>query len=331
MKARHHTMIVLLVAAGLAGCSFPSAPPTEVAALPEATLAPTPEQVLEPTATEAPPPTEPGPSPTAGEAGCTDLAAFVADVTHPDDAPVDPAAAFTKVWRLRNAGTCTWTSGYALVLSHGDALGAASAVPLPGVVPPGATADLSVAMTAPAAPGTYQGFWMLRNPSGLLFGVGASGSTAFWVRIVVPGPATATATPGIFLPPLTLIPMPMIPLVGAQADFANIHTCTGLRYATFRVENSGLTTLQSVRFLIEDVTAGSVLYGPAFSNAPFLGTAAACPAGAGALAAGVEAWVAASIGATVPSGHQGRATLRLCTEDSLGGTCIDRVVEFVYP
>ena len=251
-------------------------------------------------------------------------------MTYPDDAPVDPGAAFTKVWRLRNAGTCTWTSGYALVLSHGDGMGAATAVPLPGVVPPGATVDLSVAMTAPATPGTYQGFWMLRNQSGLLFGVGASGSTAFWVRIVVPGPATATATPGIFLP-ITLIPIPAIPFVAAQASFANVHTCGGARYATFRVENTGLTSLESVRQQIEDLTAGSTLYGPAFSNSPFLGSPTACPAGAGALAAGVTGYVAASIGSTVPSGHQGRATLRLCTQDGLAGTCIDRVVEFTYP
>ena len=43
---------------------------------------------------------------------CTDRAQFVADVTVPDGTRYDPGATFTKTWRLRNIGTCTWTTSW---------------------------------------------------------------------------------------------------------------------------------------------------------------------------------------------------------------------------
>ena len=55
------------------------------------------------------------PSSASAAQTCSDWAQFVADVTVPDGARYDPNAAFTKTWRLRNIGTCTWTT----VLHHG--------------------------------------------------------------------------------------------------------------------------------------------------------------------------------------------------------------------
>ncbi|HEX9798317.1 MAG TPA: NBR1-Ig-like domain-containing protein [Anaerolineales bacterium] len=165
-----------------------------------ATEAPT--ATLEPTATES------GPTPTAGTLGCTDRATFVSDVSVPDGSNFDPGDNFTKTWRLRNDGTCTWTSSYALVFDHGDAMGAPAAIPLAGAVPPGNNVDLSVNLTAPAAPGGYQGFFLLRNNSNVLFGIGPSATTAFWVKIdVVPPSPTPTATTFFVFPIITLIPL----------------------------------------------------------------------------------------------------------------------------
>ncbi|MEW6568512.1 MAG: NBR1-Ig-like domain-containing protein, partial [Chloroflexota bacterium] len=111
---------------------------------------------------------------------------FVSDVNYPDGTDVAPGAAFTKTWRLRNNGTCTWTSSYALVFDHGTAMGAPASVSLtPGTVAPGQTVEVSVNLTAPAAPGTYQAFFMLRNASGVLFGIGDAGTAAFWVKVDV--------------------------------------------------------------------------------------------------------------------------------------------------
>ena len=52
---------------------------------------------------------------TAGVVALCDAAAFVRDVTIPDGTIVEPGRDFTKTWRLKNVGTCSWTTAYALV------------------------------------------------------------------------------------------------------------------------------------------------------------------------------------------------------------------------
>jgi hypothetical protein len=150
------------------------------------------------------------PTPTAGTAGCTDLAGFVSDVTIPDDSPIDAGDGFVKTWRLRNNGTCTWTSSYSLVFDHGDQMGGPDAQSLPGAVAPGNTVDLSVNLTAPNSPGTYQGYWLLRNNTNVLFGL--AGNQPFFVKIKVPGPptATATATSVVFNPGIIISIVPLL-------------------------------------------------------------------------------------------------------------------------
>lgn len=108
------------------------------------------------------------------------LAEFVLDVNYPDGTEVIGGTAFTKTWRLMNAGTCTWTSAYSLVFYDGAQMNGPLTQPLPGTVSPGQTADISVKLTAPASPNTYTGYWKLRDSNGEVFGL-ASG--AFWVEI----------------------------------------------------------------------------------------------------------------------------------------------------
>ena len=141
-------------------------------------------------------------APVTSGAGC-DRASYVSDVTYADGTVVPAGTAFTKTWRLMNAGTCTWGAGYKLVFVSGDGLGG-SATALSVIVAPGATIDASVLMTAPTTTGTYTGYWMLQNASGVRFGVGAAATGTFYVNIVVgagtPGTGTPTvkATPSIF-------------------------------------------------------------------------------------------------------------------------------------
>jgi len=124
--------------------------------------------------------------------GMCDAAQFVADVTVPDGTVYAAGTAFTKTWRLRNTGTCTWTTSYKLVFYTGSQMGAPASVNLPYSVAPGQTIDLSVGMTAPATAGTYQGDWMLQNASAVNFGIGAYANKSFWVKIVVPGTSSST-------------------------------------------------------------------------------------------------------------------------------------------
>lgn len=113
-----------------------------------------------------------------------DLAQFVRDVTVPDGSVFSPAATFTKTWRLRNVGTCTW-SGYSLVFDSGDSMAGTSPTPI-GTVGPGQEVDLSVNFTAPTASGSYRGYWRIRNTSGVLIPVlGGTQGRSFFVDIKV--------------------------------------------------------------------------------------------------------------------------------------------------
>jgi hypothetical protein len=115
-------------------------------------------------------------------------AAFIKDITIPDGSIITPGGAFTKTWRIKNVGTCSWTPSYALVFISGDGMNAPAYVSLPGSVSPGSTIDLTVNLVAPSQKGHYRGNWKLRNASGALFGIGALADTAFWVDINVLGP-----------------------------------------------------------------------------------------------------------------------------------------------
>jgi hypothetical protein len=136
-------------------------------------------------------PTVAASTPTPGTAGCIDSAAFVQDVTIPDNTLFSGGQEFEKIWRLRNSGTCTWTTSYSLIFSSGDAMSGPAATAFSGSVAPGQTIDLRLSLRAPARNGTYRGNWLLRNPSGTAFGLGPNANQPFWVQIVV-GP---TATP----------------------------------------------------------------------------------------------------------------------------------------
>jgi hypothetical protein len=163
---------------------WPSATPYPTFVPPSATYVPLPP----------PPPTYP-PTPVT----LCNQALFIKDVTIPDWTQMSPGQTFTKVWRLKNTGACTWTSAYSLVYVGGAELGKKS-TPLLVTVAPGQEMDLAVDLVAPATAGSYQSYWMLRSPQGANFGIGAGAATAFWVaiKVVQPQPQWQTYTNSTF-------------------------------------------------------------------------------------------------------------------------------------
>lgn len=107
-------------------------------------------------------------------------ARFVADLSIPDDAPIAATTNFVKAWRVENTGDASWIQGYHLVFFAGDSLGEILGYPLPPTLP-GQTADLTVFLTAPEAPGTYTTYWRLQDAQGDWFG------DVLFARISVPG------------------------------------------------------------------------------------------------------------------------------------------------
>jgi hypothetical protein len=129
------------------------------------------------------------------ERGCNDRAAFVADVTIPDNTVIPAGTKFVKTWRLRNVGTCTWTKLYTLVI-YGKSSGTeADWAPLPEIVPPGETIDISIEIPAPQFAGISRWEGVLRNELRDSFGLGSDPYTdmfgrPFWVQIIVaPAPS----------------------------------------------------------------------------------------------------------------------------------------------
>lgn len=194
------------VCLGLAGCNMPRAEPTgdplataaaetvavrltEAVVETEPPLAETPTSIQAALASETATPI-PSATPVATEE-CEHKASFVSDVTIPDDTNIPAGDEFTKTWRIRNTGTCTWNPEYDLVFDSGNIMAGPTNVSLPAVVLPSDTVDLSVTLQAPNSPGTYKGNWKLRTPEGLIFGIGSNADKAFFVQIIV-GP---TPTP----------------------------------------------------------------------------------------------------------------------------------------
>jgi len=182
-----------------------------------------------PTVTGTPPTATPSKTPapvtqTVAPSSC-DKVQFVADVNFPDGSVLQPGAQFTKTWRLKNVGSCVWSTSYELVFFSGEKLGAASSAKFPKNVAVGETVDVSINMTAPTASGSYRGYWMFKNASGALFGIGAQANKPWWVDIkvtggptVTPGTPSATATQG---GPTVTPSVTPLPQTGTAYDFAS--------------------------------------------------------------------------------------------------------------
>jgi hypothetical protein len=99
---------------------------------------------------------------------CND-AGFVEDVSVPDGTLLAPEKDFKKTWRIKNTGTCQWTTSYAIGFAYGDKLGGTD-TKLPNSVDPGSTVDISVGMSAPKVNGWYGGWWRLKSETGAYFG-----------------------------------------------------------------------------------------------------------------------------------------------------------------
>jgi hypothetical protein len=178
---------------------------TQIAAMPTATatdIPPTPtETQVVPTNTLPPPvgttspvtqapPTKTSPPATAIPIPC-DKVEFIRDITFEDGSVIAPSARFTKIWRVKNTGSCTWNTNYALVFVSGERMKADKQVALSNRVFPGETVDLSVEFTAPSDSGRFRSFWMISNPSGKRFGIGKNGDQSFWVDIRIKQPSKA--------------------------------------------------------------------------------------------------------------------------------------------
>lgn len=147
--------------------------PTAVVIVPTVTQAVAPTAVLPPTATPQP----------------CNKAVFISE-TIPDNSELDINDSFTKSWRVRNTGTCTWNSNYKIVFFSGDQMSGPNSKNFSGTFAPGEVMDISVPLKAPGTTGTYTGYWKLQGDDGVNFA-----QLYVLIKAVGPaGPVTKTVT-----------------------------------------------------------------------------------------------------------------------------------------
>jgi hypothetical protein len=155
-------------------------------------------------------------------------AAYVADVTVPDNTRFEKEAKFTKTWRMRNAGNTDWPADTALVFVSGEKMTEVATVEV-GAVKAGENVDISVEMVAPNADGTYRSTWQIQ--------VGATaiqGGGMYTVIIVGEEQAAAPA-------PVTPI---VAPVSGGSFELGGHIRDMGLPYAD-KMRYAGMTWVKS--------------------------------------------------------------------------------------
>lgn len=113
---------------------------------------------------------------------------YLGDVNYPPDSVVNAGTSFTKTWRVKNTGTCTWDNGdhnVDLWFEGGDQMSNTSPQDIyDGAVNPGDTVEVSVKLFAPATPGTYISYWLPIGDGNLRFGYGDKNQYSLAVKII---------------------------------------------------------------------------------------------------------------------------------------------------
>jgi hypothetical protein len=178
----------------LSGLSLTVAAPMASPTMEQVTDTPLPPPIL-PEITLTTPLVAPLPSPqppqpeVATKSACT-YKAYLDYETIPYGKEMPYNHAFTKVWRVRNAGNCAWEPGFELMcLKYCNDFGAPGSVILNGrVIKPGDQVEVRVDMHAPKDKKllgkTVVSTWMIRG-GGKIFGIQPDGDTALTVAVKI--------------------------------------------------------------------------------------------------------------------------------------------------
>jgi len=89
-----------------------------------------------------------------------DVADFIDDITIPDGTEMAPGTVFTKTWKIKNIGTCTWNANYRIIFYFGEPMSIGQSFPLTTEeIENGEFLNVSINMTAPLAAGEYFSHW----------------------------------------------------------------------------------------------------------------------------------------------------------------------------
>ncbi len=195
-KFLHFTILFALVLSACGGQAAPTVPPTQPPPPPSSTVQePLPATTIVPIASAVPIFTETPNLPTLSPTNlpdCTNKAVFVADVSVPDNTNFAPGISYTKTWRIKNIGTCSWNSDYSILFFSGENSSAPDKSPLSSTAP-GATLDISVDLTSPTKIGSATTNFVLHSPDGTLIPID-SGYLLYVIINVTNGVASSTSS-----------------------------------------------------------------------------------------------------------------------------------------
>ena len=154
-------------------------PPTITLAPPLPTWTATYTPIL-PSATPVPP----SATATSTSAPCN-RAELVQELNVPAGSDIPANGRFTKVWRVKNTGSCTWSTSYALIYAGGDKFAIQEAIAFPGSVVPGQSVDLALDLRAPNVIGQFRSTWALRDAYGEIFDLDSAANKRLVVDISV--------------------------------------------------------------------------------------------------------------------------------------------------
>jgi hypothetical protein len=127
------------------------------------------------------------------------------------------------------------------------------------------------------------------------------------------------------------VPPTPTPAVGFTFSYLNMYHCAPIAHGfEFQVTNTGSLTWESFQLEVTDLTTSQTKI---YADDQFVDITNTCTLASalGALAPGVTG-VAVNLGAAYftynPTGHTISATARLCSENGLGGMCVDKMLSF---
>ncbi len=118
-------------------------------------------------------------------------AQLIADVTIPGFTQLLPDTNISKIWRIKNVGSCTWLTDFDLVYVSGNSMGANNSVSLSTNVLPGETIDIKVNFKSPSSTGFYKSYWLLQTSANATFGIGETAKELLSIEIEVVSPASS--------------------------------------------------------------------------------------------------------------------------------------------
>ena len=155
-------------------------------------------------------------------------------------------------------------------------------------------------------------YWYVRNPD--------SPNNFCWLWGEYATLAGNISVLPVFTPPPTPTPVPAFDL-----SYTGWETCTGW-WVEFKLQNTGALTFSSISLTVLDTNTSAIL--SAIDN-KFVNVNGCTSSDArNALGPGESVIVSSPAFNYDPAGHKLRATLTLCSEDGVNGTCITKTIEF---